>query len=63
MIRPRSCSGIWQPCQPARSLKVPQTRGTYQVSPLGREAAGDVLRAEDPGVVGEPAPGLARASA
>ena len=58
MIRPRSCSGIWQPCQPARSLKVPQTRGKYQVSLVGGEAVGDVLRAEDPGVVGEPALGV-----
>ena len=40
MIRPRSCSGIWQPCQPARSLKVPQTRGKYQVSPSGAKPSG-----------------------
>jgi len=24
IIRPNSCSGIWQPCHPARSLNVPQ---------------------------------------
>ena len=47
MIRPRSCSGIWQPCQPARSLNVPQTRGKYQVSSSGLEALGQVLGAED----------------
>ncbi len=40
MIRPRSCSGIWQPCQPARSLKVPQTRGKYQVSLSGAKPSG-----------------------
>ena len=55
MMRPRSCSGIWQPCQPARSLNVPQTRGKYQVSSSAREAVGHVLRAQDPGVVGQPA--------
>ena len=32
MMRPNSCSGIWQPWKPARSLKVPATRGKYQVS-------------------------------
>ena len=58
MIRPRSCSGIWQPCQPARSLNVPQTRGKYQVSLVGGEAVRDVLRAEDPGVVRQPALGV-----
>ena len=58
MIRPRSCSGIWQPCQPARSLNVPQTRGKYQVSSSGGEAARQVLRPQDPGVVGQPAVGV-----
>jgi hypothetical protein len=32
MIRPSTCSGIWQPCQPVHSLNVRQTRGTYHVS-------------------------------
>ncbi len=35
MIRPSRCSGIWQPCQPVRSLNVPQTRGKYQVFSSG----------------------------
>src|SRR5262249_22177868 len=35
MMRPRSCSGIWQPWKPARSLKVPATRGKYHVSSWG----------------------------
>ena len=35
MIRPSNCSGIWQPCQPARSLNVPHTRGKNQVSSSG----------------------------
>jgi len=51
-MRPRSSSGIWQPCQPARSLKVPQTRGNVPDVFLGGEAFGDVLGAEDPGVIG-----------
>ena len=32
IMRPRINSGIWHPCQPVRSLNVPQTRGTCQVS-------------------------------
>ena len=35
MILPSSRSGIWQPWNPARSLKVPHTRGKYQVSSSG----------------------------
>ena len=41
-----------------RSLNVPQTRGKYQVSSSGCEALGQVLRPEDPGVVGQPAGGI-----
>ena len=40
MIRPSSCSGIWQPCKPARSLNVPATRGKYQVSSSGAKPSG-----------------------
>ena len=40
MIRPSSCSGIWQPCQPVRSLNVPQTRGKYHVSSSGWKPSG-----------------------
>ncbi len=32
IIRPNNCSGIWQPCHPARCLNVPATRGKYHVS-------------------------------
>jgi len=40
MIRPSNCSGIWQPCQPDRSLNVPQTRGKYHVSPSAAKPSG-----------------------
>ena len=40
MIRPRSCSGIWQPWKRIRCLNVPQTRGKYQVSESAEKPSG-----------------------
>ena len=39
-MRANSCSGIWQPWKPLRSLKVPQTRGKYHVSLSGEKPSG-----------------------
>ena len=51
--------GIWQPCQPSRSLNVPQTRLTFHVSPLGVEQRlGRFLRAQVPHVVRQLALGV-----
>ena len=58
MMRPRSCSGIWQPWKPSRSLNVPATRAKYQVSSSRPEAVGGVLRPKDPGIIGQPALGI-----
>jgi hypothetical protein len=32
MMRFSTPIGIWQPCQPSRSLNVPQTRDSFHVS-------------------------------
>ena len=58
MMRPSSCSGIWQPCNPARSLNVPQTRGKYHDVFVRLKTPAAVLRPQDPGVVGQPAGGI-----